>query len=309
MNSPLALGSLFVLLSISSVHSASNAASLTPAEEHRKAQLKERLCAVKELSCTYVTALFNDPRLVIYLPPAIHVSAGEPREPEPNPYLTARFGLLTRESLQRCREFFQAYPFAFAAAHKRYRVPREVICGILRIETDFGVPTRLSPNPVGSLPAINQLVTLYVRQRRQWSSIYFAQRQEFALDQLKHLLQAAIRFSWDVFQIPGSPTGAIGLAQFEPSSLNVAVDGDGDGRIDLFNPADAIMSIAHYLVTRGWDTEQQHQERAIYAYYGGNYNTDSNKYYLKAVLKYAAQVQEYLSDVPAETEAAFTSTR
>jgi membrane-bound lytic murein transglycosylase B len=177
----------------------------------------------------------------------------------------------------------------------------------LRIETDFGVPTGLSPNPVGGLPAINQLVTFYVRQRRTWSPIYFAHRQEFALEQLKHFLNAAIRFSWDIFQIPGSPTGAIGLAQFEPSSFNVAVD--GDGQIDLFIPADAIASIAHYLATRGWDAEQQHQERAIYAYYGGNYNTDSKKYYLKAVLKYATQVREYLTDVPAETEQASTPPR
>jgi hypothetical protein len=106
------------------MHSASNLASLTPAEEQRKAQLKESLCAVQELSCAYVTALFNDPRLVIYSPPAIQGSAGEPKELEPNPYLTKRFGLLTNESLERCRKFFQAYTFAFAAAYKIYGVPR-----------------------------------------------------------------------------------------------------------------------------------------------------------------------------------------
>jgi membrane-bound lytic murein transglycosylase B len=115
----------------------------------------------------------------------------------------------------------------------------------LEDRNSFGIPTGSSPNPVGSLPALNQLVTLYVRQLGKGSPLYFAQRQEFALHQLKYFLQAANRFAWDVFQIPGSPTGAIDLAQFEPSSLNVAVDGDGDGKVDLFNPADAIVSIAH----------------------------------------------------------------
>jgi membrane-bound lytic murein transglycosylase B len=308
MKGALALAPLFVLLCVTSTRAASNTASLTPAEEQRKARLKERLCAVKELSCAYVSAIFNDPRLIVYRPSAIQPSSAEPKEPEPNPLLTKGFGLLTRESLERCREFFQAYTFAFAAAYRIYGVPREVICGILRIETDFGIPTGSSPNPVGSLPALNQLVTLYVRQLGKGSPLYFAQHQEFALHQLKYFLQAANRFAWDVFQIPGSPTGAIGLAQFEPSSLNVAVDGDGDGKVDLFNPADAIVSIAHYLVTRGWDAEEQHQERAIYAYYGGNYNTDGNRYYLKAVLKYAREVRDWLRDIPAESHAESTPT-
>ena len=47
--------------------------------------------------------------------------------------------------------------------------------------------------------------------------------------------------------MPGSSTGAIGLLQFEPSNFYIAVDGDGDGKIDLFDPADAIMSLAHFL--------------------------------------------------------------
>ncbi len=98
-------------------------------------------------------------------------------------------------------------------------MPREIICGILRIETNFGMPTKLSPNPVGTTPAINRLVTLYVRwPPRERSVRHFARRQEFALNELKDLLVAGCRFGWDLFQIPGSPTGAIGLAQFEPSN-------------------------------------------------------------------------------------------
>ena len=41
------------------------------------------------------------------------------------------------------------------------------------------------------------------------------------------------------------------------------------------------------LVTRGWDSNPEHQKRAIYAYYGGRYDMDPRKYYMKAVLKYA----------------------
>jgi membrane-bound lytic murein transglycosylase B len=52
--------------------------------------------------------------------------------------------------------------------------------------------------------------------------------------------------------ILGSSTGAIGLVQFEPSVFNAAVDGKGDGKIDLFDPEDAILSVAQdHLVEPG----------------------------------------------------------
>ena len=279
-------------------------------EERRKTELQLRLCADSELSCSYVTALLNDPRLTIYHPPEPTLAPSVPalKEHERNPYFTERFGLLTPESLERCKDFIQAHLSAFNSAFQIYGVPKQVICGHLRIETDFGIPTRLSPHPLGKIPAINWLVTLYVRDpSRKMSRKRFVQRQAFALLELKDLLNAASKFGWDLFEVPGSPTGAIGLPQFEPSSFKFAVDGDGDGQIDLFNPEDAILSVAHYLVTHGWDDQQQHQQHAIYSYYGGHYETDKNKYYMKAVLKYADEINNYLKDHPVETPSTSSS--
>ncbi len=39
---------------------------------------------------------------------------------------------------------------------------------------------------------------------------------------------------------------------------------------------------------------------ATYAYYGGHFDTDPNKYYMKAVLKYAHDMGDYLKDHPVE---------
>lgn len=277
-------------------------AGLTADEEHRAEQLRNRLCADKELNCEYVDALFADPRLTISTPPEPAPAPRPnplPRDQERNPYLTRRFGLLTPESLERCREFVQEHELAFDAARTIYGVPKEVICGHLRIETDFGIATGLTPHPLGTIPAFDRLVGLYVRGTvRKQSPSKFAHRQAFALNELKDLLRAASENGWDLFQIPGSSTGAIGLVQFEPSAFNVAVDGDGDGKIDLFNPEDAILSVAHYLATRGFDGQTVHQYRAIYAYYGGDYDRDPRKYYMKAVLKYAEEVRKYLQDHP-----------
>ncbi len=250
-------------------------AAPTTEEAHRKTQLQNRLCADRELSCAYVTAILNDPRLTIYPPPepAVPPPAPVPKEHERNPYFTKRFGLLTSESLERCKDFIQVHLLAFEAAYQIYGVPREVICGHLRIETNSGIPTKLSPNPLGTVPAIDRLVTLYVRRpSRKQPQNRFVQRQTFALDELKDLLRAARNFGWDLFQVPGSSTGE-----------------------------DAILSVAHYLVAHGWDGQPQHQQRAIYAYYGGHYSADPNKYYMKAVLKYADAMGNYLKDHPLDS--------
>jgi len=278
----------------------------TTQETTRMTELRDRLCASRFLEC--------DPRLTIYEPPAPTPEPTTPlgRAPKANPYLTARFGLLANDSLERCRSFIASHTRAFNAAQAVYGVTREVICGHLRIETDFGIATPLSPHPLGTFPAIDRLISLYVRapaqgslahfQRRQaaneHSLVRFQRRQRFALEELTDLIEAAKVNDWDLFEIPGSPTGAIGLVQFEPSAFDVAVDGNGDGKIDLFDPDDAIFSVAHYLVTRGWDANPDHQKRAIYAYYGGHYNKDPDKYYMKAVLAYADAVRTYLAEHP-----------
>ena len=278
-------------------------AGLTADEQHRAVDLQNRLCADKQLSCAYVDTLFADPRLTISTPPEPAPTprpTPAPKDLERNPYLTRRFGLLAPESLERCRGFVEAHELAFEAARTIYGVPKEIVCGHLRIETDFGMPTTLTPHPLGTIPALDRLIGLYVRRpTRKQNASKFAHRQAFALNELKYLLRAASDNGWDLFQIPGSSTGAIGLVQFEPSAFNVAVDGDGDGKIDLFDPDDAILSVAHYLATRGFDGQPTHQYRAIYAYYGGNYDTDPRKYYMKAVVKYAQEVSKYLQDHPA----------
>jgi membrane-bound lytic murein transglycosylase B len=284
-------------------YAADSPAGLTRQEAERLSSLRKHLCASTQLSCDYVDTVFDDPRLAIYEPPQPSVSQGPAgrRLRQVNPYLTERFGLLTPESLERCRSFIQAHAMAFDAAQQIYGVPREVICGHLRIETDFGIATPRTPYPLGHLPAIDRLVSLYIRKPAALrSASRFLRRQRFAETELVDLLIAAKKNNWDVFELPGSSTGAIGLVQFEPSVFDVAVDADGNGKIDLFDPEDAVLSVAHYLVTRGWDDKLEHQRRAVYAYYGGHYDSDRYKYYMKAVLAYADAARTYLKEHPLE---------
>jgi membrane-bound lytic murein transglycosylase B len=63
----------------------------------------------------------------------------------------------------------------------------------------------------------------------------------------------------DARELNGSYAGAMGRAQFMPSSFRAfAVDFDGDGRRDLWaSDADAIGSIANYFVRNGWRPGEQ----------------------------------------------------
>ena len=83
------------------------------------------------------------------------------------------------------------------------------------------------------------------------------QRQTFFRRELGHFLRLSYQHQLDPLAIKGSPAGAIGMAQFMPSSYQAyAVDGDADGRIDLLrSTSDSLASIANYLSRHGWQAE------------------------------------------------------
>jgi len=86
---------------------------------------------------------------------------------------------------------------------------------------------------------------------------------------------------FDPVKINGSFAGAMGIAQFMPSNIEpLARDGNNDGKIDLFDDADAIASIAYYLKKHGWrpGIDRQQAEKVIYHY-------NHSKRYVEAVLK------------------------
>lgn len=70
---------------------------------------------------------------------------------------------------------------------------------------------------------------------------------------------------------PPNPSGELarGMMQFLPSTWKTfGVDGDGDGKADIFNPIDAIFSAAKYLHYLKIDKDP---ERALYQYSGGSH--------------------------------------
>jgi hypothetical protein len=87
-----------------------------------------------------------------------------------------------------------------------------------------------------------------------------------------------------------SPAGAIGFMQFMPPTWAAyAVDGDGDGRIDPYSPADAIFAAANLLQANGAARDLR---AAIFDY---NHAT----WYVDRVLALASAYADGVSEVPA----------
>lgn len=160
-------------------------------------------------------------------------SAGNPAIPPFAPYLRDH---VTPQLIARGADRYAANRAQLAAIERRYGVPPSILIAIWGHETSYGSVT-------GGFDLLNALASLaYEGRRRQLFADEF-------IATLK-LVERGVPRS----QLKGSWAGATGHPQFLPSVyLRLAVDGDGDGRADIWNSqADALASIANYLRNAGW---------------------------------------------------------
>ena len=132
-----------------------------------------------------------------------------------------------------------------ARAEAEYGVPAEIIVGIIGVETIYGRDT-------GRFRVVDVLATLAFAYPEAPNR---TGRMAFFRDELASTLLLARKENIDPFSLLGSFAGAVGMPQFMPGNiLKYGVDYDGDGIVDLRgSPADAIGSVANFLVEHGWD--------------------------------------------------------
>jgi membrane-bound lytic murein transglycosylase B len=132
-------------------------------------------------------------------------------------------------------------------AEARYGVPAAIVVGIVGVETLYG-------RHMGTYRVIDALATLSF----DFPATARRDRSAFFRDELAQFLLLCREQNEDPLALQGSYAGAMGLPQFMPSSRRrLAIDFDGDGRIDLHgSTADAIGSVAHYLAQHGWQRGQ-----------------------------------------------------
>ena len=130
-------------------------------------------------------------------------------------------------------------------AERQTGVPASLVVGILGVETLYG-------KRMGKYRVLDALATLAFDFPASHPKA--PARAAYFLQELEAFLVWCQATGRDPLTVRGSYAGAMGMAQFMPSSWQkYAVDFDADGQIDLFdNSKDAIGSVANYLAAFGW---------------------------------------------------------
>ena len=154
------------------------------------------------------------------------------------PWHKYRDHFLTDERIKAGVAFWTEHRDAIAAIEESTGVAAHVIVGIIGAETFFGRIT-------GRDRVVDALSTL---------GFDYPPRSKFFRSELEQFLLLAREEGLDVKAVQGSYAGAMGRAQFMPSSYRAyAVDGDGDDKRDLWGSWDDVLaSIANYLDKHGW---------------------------------------------------------
>lgn len=164
------------------------------------------------------------------------------RPGEAKPWWQYRKIFITLPRVQAAVKFYFENEKTLLKAQEEYGVPYEIILAIMGVETFYG-------KNMGSFRVIDALYTL---------GFNYPKREAYFSKEFARFVSLAERENWNYDDIKGSYAGAMGLGQFMPSAyLDYAVDYDNDGHVNLFsNKADAIGSVANYILGHGWATNR-----------------------------------------------------
>jgi membrane-bound lytic murein transglycosylase B len=200
---------------------------------------------------------------------------------------------LTPRSIDEAIDYLGRNQKALKRAQSAYGVKGEIITAIILVETRLGtyIGKRLVLNTLSTLAALGDKDTrdgvwhAYLKNKADRSKQQFeswaSKKSAWAYGELKSYLTYTKAQGIDPSSMRGSFAGALGIAQFLPSSvLKFGKDGNRDGRINLFDHEDAIESIASYLKEHGWRPSLTRNEAfRVILYY------NNSKYYAETILK------------------------
>lgn len=149
-------------------------------------------------------------------------------------YLTR---VITPAKIEQARTLYQQYQPELASVSAQTGVQANYIVALWAMESQFG-------KIQGKEDIVSALSTLAFEGRRE----------AFFTKELMASLKIIDQGHASADQLKGSWAGAMGQNQFMPSSyLRYGKDGDGDGKIDIWNnTSDVFASTANYLAKEGW---------------------------------------------------------
>ena len=218
----------------------------------------------KGLDKDFVNRTFTDPRNS-FLPDVVRKIAYLRKE---SPDIYEKF--LRPEVVAQGRTYLAEHRRTLNRAEAQYGVAPEAIVAILTVESGLG-------NITGKYPVFNVFASLAVMDKPEiirevglspGLADRLKKKANWGRQELYVFLDYCCSHRLDPYSFNGSWAGAMGFCQFLPSSLrSCGVDGDGDGRVDLFTHDDAICSIANYLHKSGFQRQNRASwRRAVYSY-------------------------------------------
>ncbi|MCP3875527.1 MAG: lytic murein transglycosylase [Desulfobacteraceae bacterium] len=194
----------------------------------------------------------------------------------------------SKKSIKNATNYLAEHKNALEQAQKIYGVDKTIITAILLVETRLGtyLGTRTVINTLSTMASLTDTAL----RDRIWNSIpdkkkpkkevflkKVKKRSKWGYEELKAFIKYTGKERLAPESIKGSYAGAMGISQFMPSNaLNLAKDGNNDGKVDLFTHADAIFSVANYLKHHGWKSgiARQKQHAVLFRYNHSNYYVD-----------------------------------
>lgn len=149
---------------------------------------------------------------------------------------------ISQQQIDRGRALLREHADLLAEVQRRYGVQPHYLVSFWALESNYGQAT-------GGFTVVAALATL----------AYDPRRADFFRQELLTALRIIDAGHIPAERMTGSWAGAMGQLQFIPSTFaSYAVDGDGDGRIDIWNSLpDVFHSAANFLSMSGWRGDER----------------------------------------------------
>jgi membrane-bound lytic murein transglycosylase B len=245
---------------------------LAPGTPERETLLKELTASggydAKAIGETALTraeaeAILDDPRAqAVYGEKTVGIVAPSMITKQRQDHLDLMKLFLLPERVEAGARFEEQRRAVFDAEEQKHHVDREAIIGILMWESKLGTITgdwnvfNVFTSQAYFIEEASAVAMAKVDEKKLPGAASQEKRVNTIRDRAHKNLLALLRQcktkGIDPLTVKGSWAGALGYPQFMPASLRWADDGNGDGKIDLFEFDDAIFSVGRYLAAHGW---------------------------------------------------------
>ena len=205
---------------------------------------------------------------------------------------------LSQEPIFLSKKFLRQHLKLLRKAENRFHVEKEVVVAILLVESRFGenigkyrvIPTlasmALMDSPENLQKNYRALKDTNAELSYDWVESFAKRKAGWAYDELKCFLNIIQQEKIDPLEVYGSYAGALGMAQFIPSSYLAYALNQNTFENWLLSEEAAIFSIGNYLKFHGWKKNLSIEKKKQVLWY---YN--HSEPYVETILQLAQKIK------------------